>query len=146
MVTGDVSVESGVVLDFDALTGISGPGTTRLESGAVANFADSSATGAIVNELGGLVVLGSLLVPLLLGDAGLQHRHGELDVALLSLKWHSALVFELGVVMIVVGVVIVARYTPHGHGPKKPEAAAAAPAPAPAPDAPEAAKEDGSSS
>lgn len=51
--------------------------------------------------LGGLVVLASTLIPLLLGDAGLSHRHGEVEVGPLFWKWHTALLFETGVVMIV---------------------------------------------
>ncbi len=53
--------------------------------------------------LGAVVVLTSLLLPLLLGDAGLAHRHGEIGVAPFSFKWHSVFVFEIGVVMIVGG-------------------------------------------
>ncbi|MGI9592501.1 MAG: MnhB domain-containing protein [Myxococcota bacterium] len=52
---------------------------------------------------GGVVLLVSLLLPLLLGDAGLTHRHGTLDVGGLSWKWHTALLFEIGVVMTVGG-------------------------------------------
>lgn len=53
--------------------------------------------------LGAVVVLASLLLPLLLGDAGLAHRHGEIGVGPLSWKWHTVFVFEVGVVMIVGG-------------------------------------------
>jgi len=53
--------------------------------------------------LGAVVVLASLLLPLLLGDAGLMHRHGEIGVPPLSFKWHTVFVFEIGVVMIVGG-------------------------------------------
>ncbi len=53
--------------------------------------------------LGGLVVLASLLLPLLIGDAGLAQRHGEISVGLFSWKWQTVLVFEVGVVMIVGG-------------------------------------------
>ncbi len=53
--------------------------------------------------LGGVVVLASLLLPLLVGDAGLTHRHGEIGALLFSLKWHTVFVFEIGVVMIVGG-------------------------------------------
>ena len=52
---------------------------------------------------GGVVVLASLVLPLLLGDSGLAHRHGEIDAGPIVWKWHSVLVFELGVVMIVGG-------------------------------------------
>ncbi len=53
--------------------------------------------------LGAVVVLTSLLFPLLLGDAGLAHRHGEIGAGPFSWKWHTVLVFEIGVVMIVGG-------------------------------------------
>ncbi len=53
--------------------------------------------------LGAVVVLMSLLLPLLLGDAGLAHRHGEIGAGPFSWKWHTVLVFEIGVVMIVGG-------------------------------------------
>lgn len=53
--------------------------------------------------LGGIVVLASVLLPLLVGDAALTHRHGQLDVGPLSWKWQTALLFEVGVVMIVGG-------------------------------------------
>jgi multicomponent Na+:H+ antiporter subunit B len=53
--------------------------------------------------LGAVVVFASLLLPLLLGDAGLAHRHGEISVGPFAWKWHTALVFEIGVVMIVSG-------------------------------------------
>jgi len=53
--------------------------------------------------LGAIVVLASLLLPLLLGDAGLAHRHGEIGTAPFSFKWHTVFVFEIGVVMIVGG-------------------------------------------
>jgi len=53
--------------------------------------------------LGAVVVLASLLLPLLLGDAGLAHRHGEISAGPFDWKWHTALVFEIGVVMIVGG-------------------------------------------
>ncbi len=52
---------------------------------------------------GGVVLLVSLALPLLLGDAGLTHRHGTLDVGRLSWKWQTALLFEIGVVMTVGG-------------------------------------------
>ena len=53
--------------------------------------------------LGGMVVLTSLLVPLILGDAGLTHYHGEMAAGPLAWKWHTALFFEVGVVMLVGG-------------------------------------------
>lgn len=53
--------------------------------------------------LGGMVVLTSLLLPLILGDAGLTHYHGEMAAGPLVWKWHTALFFEVGVVMIVGG-------------------------------------------
>jgi multicomponent Na+:H+ antiporter subunit B len=53
--------------------------------------------------LGAGVVLASLLLPLLFGDASLAHRHGEIGAGPLTWKWHTVLVFEIGVVMIVGG-------------------------------------------
>lgn len=53
--------------------------------------------------LGAVVVFGSLLLPMVLGDASLAHRHGEIGTGPFSWKWHTALVFEIGVVMIVGG-------------------------------------------
>ncbi len=53
--------------------------------------------------LGALIVFASLLLPLLIGDAGLAHRHGEIGVGPFSWKWQTVLVFEVGVVMIVGG-------------------------------------------
>ena len=53
--------------------------------------------------LGGIVLLLSAVPPLLLGDAGLTHRHGQLAVGPLSWKWQTALLFEVGVVMTVGG-------------------------------------------
>ena len=53
--------------------------------------------------LGTLIVFASLLLPLLVGDAGLAQRHGEIGPAAFSLKWQTVLVFEVGVVMIVGG-------------------------------------------
>ena len=53
--------------------------------------------------IGGIVVLASLILPLLLGDPGLAHRHGQLAAGPLTWKWHTALFFELGVAMAVGG-------------------------------------------
>ncbi len=53
--------------------------------------------------LGGVIVLASLVFPLLIGDAALAHRHGEIGAGPFSFKWHTALVFELGVIMSVGG-------------------------------------------
>jgi multisubunit Na+/H+ antiporter MnhB subunit len=53
--------------------------------------------------LGALVVLASLLLPLLLGHAGLAHRHGVFQLGPLVWKWQTSLLFEVGVVMIVGG-------------------------------------------
>ena len=53
--------------------------------------------------LGAVVVLASLLLPMVFGDAGLAHRHGEIGAGPFSWKWHTVLVFEIGVVMIVGG-------------------------------------------
>ena len=55
--------------------------------------------------LGGVLLLLCALLPLLLGDAGLTHRHGHLAVGALSWKWQTALLFEVGVVMTVGGAV-----------------------------------------
>ena len=61
--------------------------------------------------LGGLVVLASLLAPLLLGGAGLTHRHGAIEAGPFAWKWHTALFFETGVVMIVgAGIVAAALW------------------------------------
>ena len=53
--------------------------------------------------LGAVVVFASLLLPMLFGDAGLAHRHGEIGAGPFSWKWHTVFVFEIGVVMIVGG-------------------------------------------
>jgi multisubunit Na+/H+ antiporter MnhB subunit len=53
--------------------------------------------------VGGSVLLATIALPLLLGDAALSHRHGLLVLGPLSYKWHTALVFDIGVVMIVGG-------------------------------------------
>ena len=53
--------------------------------------------------LGGGLLLASLVFPLLLGDPGLSQHHGTLEIGPLSWKWHSTLVFEIGVVMAVGG-------------------------------------------
>jgi multicomponent Na+:H+ antiporter subunit B len=53
--------------------------------------------------LGGLLLIASLVVPLLFGDPALTHRHGVLALGPLAWKWHSTLVFEIGVVMTVSG-------------------------------------------
>lgn len=53
--------------------------------------------------IGGAVLLASLVFPLLLGDPSLSQRHGTLEIGPLSWKWHSTLVFEIGVVLTVGG-------------------------------------------
>ena len=53
--------------------------------------------------LGAVIVFASLVLPLLIGDAGLAHRHGEIGLGPFSWKWQTVLVFEVGVVMIVGG-------------------------------------------
>ncbi len=53
--------------------------------------------------LGAIVVMASLVLPLLLGDAGLAHRHGVFQLGPLAWKWQTTLLFEVGVVMIVGG-------------------------------------------
>jgi multicomponent Na+:H+ antiporter subunit B len=53
--------------------------------------------------LGALIVFASLLLPLLIGDAGLAQRHGEIGAGPVSWKWQTVVVFEVGVVMVVGG-------------------------------------------
>jgi multisubunit Na+/H+ antiporter MnhB subunit len=53
--------------------------------------------------LGALLLIASLALPLLLGDPALHHRHGLLTLGPLQWKWHSTLLFEIGVVMTVGG-------------------------------------------
>ncbi len=53
--------------------------------------------------LGGIVILATACLPLLLGDPALTHRHGAIDIGPASWKWTTTLVFELGVVMVVGG-------------------------------------------
>ena len=53
--------------------------------------------------LGALIALASLVLPMLIGDAALAHRHGEIGVGSFAWKWHTVLVFEVGVVMVVGG-------------------------------------------
>ena len=53
--------------------------------------------------LKGKTVLASLLLPMVFGDAALAHRHGEIGAGPFFWKWHTVLVFEIGVVMIVGG-------------------------------------------
>jgi multisubunit Na+/H+ antiporter MnhB subunit len=53
--------------------------------------------------LGGALLIASLSLPLLLGDPGLTHRHGSVDIGPLSWQWHSTLLFEIAVVMTVGG-------------------------------------------
>jgi multicomponent Na+:H+ antiporter subunit A len=56
---------------------------------------------------GGMVlVTGTVLVPLVLGNAPLEHHAWEYEVALLGqVKWTSALIFDTGVYLVVVGTV-----------------------------------------
>jgi len=53
--------------------------------------------------LGGLLLIASLAVPLLWGDPALTHRHGAIESGPIAWKWHTTLVFEVAVVMIVGG-------------------------------------------
>jgi multisubunit Na+/H+ antiporter MnhB subunit len=53
--------------------------------------------------LGGLLLIASLAAPLLLGDPGLTHRHGAIEFGPIAWKWHTTLVFEIGVVMTIGG-------------------------------------------
>jgi multicomponent Na+:H+ antiporter subunit B len=52
---------------------------------------------------GGLLLIASLALPPLLGDPGLTHRHGVIEFGAIHWKWHTTLVFEIGVVMTVGG-------------------------------------------
>ena len=56
-----------------------------------------------VAVLGGLVVMVSLMLPTLGGDAALTQWNGEVEVGPFVWKWTMALLFEAGVVMIVGG-------------------------------------------
>ena len=62
--------------------------------------------------LGALVVFASLLLPLLVGDSGLTQRHGEIGADLVSWKWQTGVVFEIGVVMVVGGGLTAAALWP----------------------------------
>ncbi len=53
--------------------------------------------------LGSLLLVGSLLLPLLGGDPALTVWHGRVDLGPLDFKWHSSLLFEIGVVLTVGG-------------------------------------------
>ena len=53
--------------------------------------------------LGALIALASLVLPMLIGDAALAHRPGAIGVGSFAWKWHTVLVFEVGVVMVVGG-------------------------------------------
>ncbi len=53
--------------------------------------------------LGGALLLSSLALPLLLGDAGLTQWNGKLELGPFSFKWQSVLLFEVGVVLTVGG-------------------------------------------
>lgn len=53
--------------------------------------------------LGGLLILASLLGPVALGYAPLTHVHGQIGTGLFEVKLHSALIFEIGVVLAVGG-------------------------------------------
>lgn len=53
--------------------------------------------------LGGLIVLCSLLVPLLLGQAPLTQGHAHLGPDAISVELHSALFFDIGVALCVGG-------------------------------------------
>lgn len=52
---------------------------------------------------GVVLLLASLLVPLVAGAPALTHAHGELVLPLAKWKWHTALLFDLGVVLAVGG-------------------------------------------
>ena len=73
-----------------------------------------------VAVLGGLVLIASLLLPLLLGDAGLTSYHGEIGAGSVVWKLHSTLGFEIGVVLSVGGALSAAALwlweTPSGAG------------------------------
>jgi len=53
--------------------------------------------------LGGVLLMISLLLPLMLGEPGLSHWSGKLGLGPVSFKWQTVLVFEVGVVMTVGG-------------------------------------------
>jgi multisubunit Na+/H+ antiporter MnhB subunit len=53
--------------------------------------------------LGGLMILCSLLVPLLLGQAPLTQAHAHLGADPISVELHSALFFDIGVALCVGG-------------------------------------------
>jgi multisubunit Na+/H+ antiporter MnhB subunit len=58
--------------------------------------------------LGAVVLLVSLLGSLLFGAQGLTHAHGVLPLLGAAWKWHTALLFDLGVVLAVAGGVAAA--------------------------------------
>jgi len=57
---------------------------------------------------GVLVILATALVPFLLGQPALTHAHGSFELAGTKLKWHTVLLFDVGVVMAVAGGVAAA--------------------------------------
>ena len=57
---------------------------------------------------GAVILLISLLGSLLFGRPGLTHGHGELALFGTAWKWHTALLFDLGVVLVVAGGVAAA--------------------------------------
>ncbi|MEM9558105.1 MAG: hydrogen gas-evolving membrane-bound hydrogenase subunit E [Acidobacteriota bacterium] len=56
-----------------------------------------------VSLAGGAVLLVSLTGSLLFGAPGLTHAHGELQILGAGWKWHTALLFDLGVVLAIAG-------------------------------------------
>lgn len=52
---------------------------------------------------GVVLLLGSLAVPLIAGAPALTHAHGVAETPLGALKWHTALIFDLGVLLAVGG-------------------------------------------
>lgn len=61
--------------------------------------------------LGLCTMMASALGPLLFGAPGLTHAHGILRAGAASAKWHTALLFDVGVVLVVGGAVAAAAVT-----------------------------------
>jgi NADH:ubiquinone oxidoreductase subunit 5 (subunit L)/multisubunit Na+/H+ antiporter MnhA subunit/multisubunit Na+/H+ antiporter MnhB subunit len=57
------------------------------------------------------IMMASSLGPLLFGAPALTHAHGVLPAGVLSAKWHTALIFDVGVVLVVGGAVAAAAIT-----------------------------------
>lgn len=57
---------------------------------------------------GALLLLGTLLASALVGEPSLTHAHGEFELLGSKWKWHTALVFDVGVVLAVAGALAAA--------------------------------------